>query len=96
MSVDKISGTLRAQSGGHPPVICLQANHKGPQVCAMNKKFHMLESHPNDSRIRIDHSGTCQTLTSRMGTGGGNVPLLLIEEEANESTLPEDNRSTVR
>ena len=37
----------------------------------------LLEHHPNDSRIKIDESGTCQTLTNRMGTGGGNVPLVI-------------------
>ena len=36
-----------------------------------------LESHPIDSRIKIADDGTVQTLTSRMGTGGMNVPLLL-------------------
>ena len=36
-----------------------------------------LESHPIDSRIKIADDGTIQTLTSRMGTGGMNVPLLL-------------------
>ena len=35
----------------------------------------MLENHPNDSRIKIDESGSCQTLTSRMGTGGGKGAL---------------------
>lgn len=37
----------------------------------------MLDYHPNDSRIEIGDQVTSQTLTSRMGTGGGNVPLLL-------------------
>jgi DNA (cytosine-5)-methyltransferase 1 len=32
-----------------------------------------IENHPNDGRMRI--SGVCQTLSSRMGTGGGNGPL---------------------
>lgn len=36
-----------------------------------------LESHPVDSRIKIADDGTIQTLTSRMGTGGMNVPLVL-------------------
>ena len=36
-----------------------------------------LESHPIDSRIKIADDGTIQTLTSRMGTGGMNVPLVL-------------------
>ena len=35
-----------------------------------------LEHHPTDSRIKIDKSGTIQTLTERMGTGGNNVPLV--------------------
>ncbi len=38
----------------------------------------VLESHPNDSRVRIDDSGSIQTLTSRMGTGGGNVPMVMM------------------
>lgn len=37
----------------------------------------MIENHPNDSRVKIDDSGTCQSLTGRMGTGGGNVPLTM-------------------
>ena len=36
-----------------------------------------LENHPNDSRVTIDPTGKVQTLTSRMGTGGGNVPLTM-------------------
>ena len=41
-------------------------------------KFIALEHHPNDSRIKISEDGICQSLTSRMGTGGNNVPLVLI------------------
>ena len=36
-----------------------------------------LENHPADGRIQVQKDGTVQTLTSRMGTGGMNVPLLL-------------------
>lgn len=46
----------------------------------------ILESHPGDSRIRIDGSGTVQTLRSRMGTGGGNEPLLM--EKVGPGNLP--------
>lgn len=35
-----------------------------------------IENHPNDSRVKIREDGTVQSLTSRMGTGGGNVPLV--------------------
>ncbi len=38
---------------------------------------YAIENHPNDSRVDIDDSGKCQTLTSRMGTGGGNVPMVM-------------------
>lgn len=36
-----------------------------------------LENHPTDSRVKISEDGSVQTLTSRMGTGGGNVPLVM-------------------
>ena len=36
-----------------------------------------IENHPADSRVNIDESGKVQTLTSRMGTGGGNVPMVM-------------------
>lgn len=36
-----------------------------------------LENHPTDSRVKIAEDGKVQTLTSRMGTGGGNVPLVM-------------------
>ena len=36
-----------------------------------------IENHPNDSRVDIDDSGKVQTLTGRMGTGGGNVPMVM-------------------
>lgn len=31
----------------------------------------ILENHPNDSRVKIREDGVFQTLSSRMGTGGG-------------------------
>ena len=38
---------------------------------------YSIENHPADSRVDIDESGMVQTLTSRMGTGGGNVPMVM-------------------
>lgn len=35
-----------------------------------------VENHPTDGRIRIREDDTCQTLCSRAGTGGNNVPLV--------------------
>lgn len=38
---------------------------------------YSIENHPNDSRVRIDDEGKVQALTGRMGTGGGNVPMVM-------------------
>ena len=46
-----------------------------------------LENHPTDSRVKIAEDGMVQTLPARMGTGGGNVPLLM-EAEVEESGTP--------
>ena len=43
---------------------------------------YSVENHPNDSRVGINEDGKVQALTSRMGTGGGNVPLVM-ESKAN-------------
>ena len=39
---------------------------------------YSIENHPQDSRVDIDESGKVQTLTGRMGTGGGNVPMVVV------------------
>ena len=39
-----------------------------------------LENHPADSRVKLSGDGKVQTLTSRMGTGGGNVPMVMDAE----------------
>lgn len=44
-----------------------------------------LENHPTDSRVKIAEDGMVQTLPARMGTGGGNVPLLM-EAEGTQDT----------
>lgn len=36
-----------------------------------------LEYHPQDSRIKIADDDIAQTLSGRMGTGGGNVPIII-------------------
>ena len=48
-------------------------------------KFINLESHPCDSRIRIVDDEIMQTLHSRMGTGGGNVPLIIEVRDESDS-----------
>lgn len=50
-------------------------------------KFINLEYHPHDSRIRIADDEICQTLNTRMGTGGGNVPIILEMHETEKDSF---------
>lgn len=50
----------------------------------MSKKgrllFRVIENYPNDSRVKFREDDTFQTLSGHMGTGGGNVPMVLEEQ----------------
>ena len=39
-----------------------------------------IENRPSDARFRISDDGTVQTLTGRMGTGGGNTPMVMYPD----------------
>ena len=49
----------------------------------------ILENHPADSRVKISEDGVVQTLSGRMGTGGGNVPLVF----GRQHDVTTDNKS---
>lgn len=49
---------------------------------------YSIENHPNDSRVKIDDEGKVQALTGRMGTGGGNVPMVLEKKTADRCENP--------
>ena len=59
----EVTCTLRAEAH-HPPVV-------------MDEPPIALENHPTDGRIKVMEDDVSQTLTSRMGTGGNNVPLVM-------------------
>lgn len=44
---------------------------------SVGRSAFVVEHHPNDSRIKLRDNGIVQTLSSRMGTGGGNVPVII-------------------
>ena len=89
--------TIRAQMGGHPPVVMIPESAEGLDAynqtltgdkaktlnSAASDADHVpctvysVENHPADSRVNLDESGKVQCLTSRMGTGGGNVPMVM-------------------
>lgn len=56
-----------------------------------------LENHPADSRVKISEDGKVQTLTSRCGTGGGNVPMVMdaVENSAESSVKEVENSPAV-
>lgn len=61
----------------------------------------VLENHPADSRITISKDNIVQTLSSRMGTGGGNTPMVmeskepvLLKSNQDHATIREDGIST--
>ena len=64
------SRTLDALNCGYPG--CNQGG-----MAVVQPMAYSIENHPADSRVGIDESGMVQTLTSRMGTGGGNVPMVM-------------------
>lgn len=41
----------------------------------------VLENHPADSRVKVCEDNVFQTLSSRMGTGGGNVPMVMEQQK---------------
>lgn len=78
----------------------LRANTHG------NEQIVCCENHANDSRVK-EMGDSCQTLNSRMGTGGGNLPLVQerigyypsqhqCPKQSDTPTLTTDNCSSVR
>lgn len=64
------SRTLDALNCGYPG--CNQGG-----MAVVQPTAYSIENHPADSRVDIDDSGKVQTLTSRIGTCGGNVPMVM-------------------
>lgn len=50
-----------------------------------------IEFNPTDSRIKIKEDGICQTLCSRMGTGGNNIPLVFGISADRSNAMLSDN-----
>ena len=60
--------------------------HAAGSDTVRHMRYMSIENHPSDSRVQLIEADICQTLSSRMGTGGGNVPLILeIYEDIDNS-----------
>ena len=100
---EDMSGTLVAQDhGNHPAVLaagfCTEHSANSRSIgyedetsptlrAGVVPAAIALEHHPTDSRIGIQDGNAIQTLTSRMGTGGNNVPLVMTPEGPMAYTL---------
>lgn len=67
--------TLKIRSGCDGGEGALIQTNKSATLSTNNDQYlfapvYAVENHPADSRVKVDESGTVQTLTSRMGTGG--------------------------
>ena len=93
---DDVSATLRAEAHHPPCVLesagfCTEHSSKSRSIgyeeetsptlrAGVVPAAVALENHPTDCRVKISDDGMVQTLTSRMGTGGGNVPLVMRKQ----------------
>ena len=90
---EEVTSTLRAEAHHPPCVMesagfCTEHSAKSRTIgyeeeCSPTLRAGVvpaavaLENHPTDSRVKLSEDGNIQTLTSRMGTGGNNVPLVM-------------------
>ena len=90
---EEVTSTLRAEAHHPPCVMesagfCTKHSAKSRTIgyeeeCSPTLRAGVvpaavaLENHPTDSRVKLSEDGNIQTLTSRMGTGGNNVPLVM-------------------
>ena len=81
-SVEKKSSAAFAyQVGGGLPHLPYN-EELSPTLVSNQKMAVLIDNHPADSRVSLAKDDVCQTLSARMGTGGGNVPLVLESEES--------------
>ena len=89
VAYDSVAYTMKIRSGcdvdanGKPAGkgALIQTEKSGTLSCVQDQYLfqpvYSVENHPADSLVDIDGTGKVQTLTSRMGTGGGNVPMVM-------------------
>ena len=110
---DEVTATLRAEAHHPPCVMesagfCTEHSAKARNIgyaeeCSPTLRSGVvpatiaLENHPNDGRIKIEEDDKVQTLSSRMGTGGNNVPLVMKVrcgcEGGGKGALIQENKS---
>lgn len=85
---EKHSAGFAHQQGPGVPNFPYYDEQTPPLTCSQ-KMAVFIENHPADSRVKISEDNVCQTLSARMGTGGGNVPLVMeTDSKPEESKEP--------
>jgi len=98
---DNVAMPICANDYKEPQVVCLEGNGSRPShrgdgyvesetMYTLNSTEHhavAVENHPADSRVKISEDGMVQTLSGRMGTGGGNVPMVMEEPYKDPQTI---------
>ncbi len=77
---ENVCGTLRAQEHGHQPLVTV---------------FDPAQITSPVNHSRPEPGKPCHTLTSRMGTGGGNVPIMFRQQRF-ESYVRDDTAGTCK
>lgn len=92
---EDVTATQRSQEHGHQPIVFEPGimSRVGGHIyddgvagtvranAGDNHQAVCLENHPQDSRVKIKEDGIVQTLSSQMGMGGGNVPMVMEEQQ---------------
>lgn len=102
----EMTSTLRAEAH-HPPCImgasgfCTEHSadsrsigyreEESPTLRAGVTPGVAIEYNPTDSRIKVKEDGICETLCSRMGTGGNNIPLVFGISADKSNAMLSDN-----
>lgn len=73
-AVSRLGGNV--WSDGIAPTLTAEFSDNIPALC--------LENHPQDSRVDYAKDNVVQTLSAKMGTGGGNVPLIMERKNNTE------------
>jgi len=79
---------IATPDGNHTTGSLLAKDYKGigNQDLGDGRGLVVYETHPADSRVK-EMGDVCQTVTSRWGTGGGNVPIALAENTIGRQPL---------
>ena len=93
-TIDRPAVAIENKAYPFDPAQITSKPHRNPMTnCEKCHTLHqfsppavVIENHPQDSRVSVSEDGVIQTLSQKMGTGGGNVPLVMCDPYNGEIT----------